>query len=135
MEKELIVLEDNDRFSRIRTQCINQDYIRDFYMEQMNLSKSIAALEYFVDILMDILIKNVESCNLELSGSELETYEKVKNFHQQLASLKLNTNIWEVDWLYQIKEEANQTREKFFMKKIELGAGEALPINMQEPTN
>lgn len=128
-QTKTIVLETTDRYDRIRTQCNDQNYVRECYMQQVSLAKAIAAIAYLTDIMMDMNIITMRELKLQgkLTPEQIANLDKLESYHQQLTSLTLQNNIWEIDWVYgEVKVQQNQLNANFFKKREELNLGEEL---------
>lgn len=131
-QTKTITIEKTDRYDRVMTQCNDQNYVRDYYMNQVSMGKAIAAMAYITDILMDMSLLTMAELKAQnkLSAEQIVTLDKLVAYNTQLSSLKLTSNNWEIDWIYgEVKQEQNNLNLKFFEKRQELQLGEALDIN------
>lgn len=131
-QTKTITIEKTDRYDRVMTQCNDQNYVRDYYMNQVSMGKAIAAMAYITDILMDMSLLTMAELKAQnkLSAEQIVTFDKLVAYNTQLSSLKLTSNNWEIDWIYgEVKQEQNNLNLKFFEKRQELQLGEALDIN------
>ena len=125
--KKTIILESTADYTRVMTQCDDQDYVRDFYLNTLNKSKSLVVLGYMNDVLMDINLKYLDTIKDSLTPEQLATYNKIKAYHAELAILTLQSNTWEIDWIYDdMKRKQNALNYQFFLKRIELQLGNSL---------
>lgn len=126
-----ILLETNDRFDRVRTQADDQDCVREYYMSKVNLVKSVSALEVYVDMLMDMttMMFDMMKDQLNLTPEQQANFQKLKQYHNLLGAVKLQSNTWELDWLYgMVKTETNAIKKEFIAKRNELSLGVPLPV-------
>jgi hypothetical protein len=134
LETKTIVLENTPQYDRIRTQCNDQNYVRDYYMNQVSVSKAIAAVAFLTDILIDMNIMTMKELKAQgkLTPEQEANLDKIITYHNQLTSLTLASNNWEMDWVYgEVKLQQNQLNMEFFKKRTELNLGDPLPITVK----
>ena len=125
--KKTITLETTPDYTRVMTQCNDQDYVRDYYLNELSKNKSLVVLGYMNDVLMDMNLKYIDTIKDSLTTEQLATFNKIKAYHNELAILTLQSNTWEIDWIYDdMKREQNQLNYQFFIKRQELQLGNSL---------
>lgn len=138
IEKRTIILEDTDLYTRIRTQCNDQNYVRDYYMGQVSMGAAIAACAYLLDMLMDMGLKSLqvlEDNNMtNFTPEQKANFERLKLFNLLLGSTDLQRNTWEMDWVYvDVKHQQDLLGIQFFEKRQELQLGIPLPSPIPNP--
>jgi hypothetical protein len=103
-------------------------------MNQVSVSKAIAAVAFLTDILIDMNIMTMKELKAQgkLTPEQEANLDKIITYHNQLTSLTLASNNWEMDWVYgEVKLQQNQLNMEFFKKRTELNLGDPLPITVK----
>ena len=131
-----VILEDNDDYTRVKTQCNDQNYVREYYMGQLNVGAAISALSYLTDMITDISLINLNILEgqANLTDNQKVNFEKLKHYHSLLKSTSLQDDNWQLDWVYlDVKHQQDILSLQFFEKRKELQLGESLPDPIPNP--
>lgn len=138
IDKTTVIIEKNDNFTRVRTQCNDQNYVRDYFMSQLSQGAAIAACSYLLDMLMSMSVMSIQTLDsaklIELTPEQKANLQKLSLYHDLLSSTGLGRDVWEMDWVYvDVKHQQDLLGLQFFEKRAELNLGTPLPAPVPNP--